>query len=333
MSRNLFEYHPVTGYRFIPGIRARVRHESGGYLVRCNDAGFRCNHEATRERAPGSTRVLLFGDSYTAGEGVSNGRRFGDLLEQRIDGARVQNFGLPGSGTDQQYLSWREFARDLDADVLLLCPMVENVRRNLQTARLTQSAHGAGFVMRAKPYFELRGAELELCNAPVPKGAQPVDEGAEPEPSALRRALRQANRTVDRWLPGFRGVTQRLRRISLPVEYTSADHPGWRLMRAILLRWIAESRVPAVLCPLPTFAHVEGSIRSDDYRERFAELARDAQVEWIDVLPAFHALSAEERRACRFPLDEHPTRRGHELLADAIAPRLRARLTRKERAA
>ena len=47
MARNLFEYHPVLGYRFIPGLIARVSHEAGGYLVRCNQAGFRCDHEVT----------------------------------------------------------------------------------------------------------------------------------------------------------------------------------------------------------------------------------------------------------------------------------------------
>ena len=31
MTRNLFEYHPVLGYRFIPGIEARIPHEGGGY--------------------------------------------------------------------------------------------------------------------------------------------------------------------------------------------------------------------------------------------------------------------------------------------------------------
>ena len=30
MTRLLYEYHPVVGYRFVPGVRARVRHEGGG---------------------------------------------------------------------------------------------------------------------------------------------------------------------------------------------------------------------------------------------------------------------------------------------------------------
>ena len=42
MNRQLFEYHPAFGFRFIPNLKARVEHEAGGYLVRSNKSGFRC---------------------------------------------------------------------------------------------------------------------------------------------------------------------------------------------------------------------------------------------------------------------------------------------------
>jgi hypothetical protein len=104
VNRQLFEYHPTFAYRFIPGLKARVDHEGGGYLLRTNAQGFRCSHDFDAARSPGMKRVLLFGDSYTAGGGVSNKRRYGDVLEQLVDDLQVYNFGLSGSGTDQQYL-------------------------------------------------------------------------------------------------------------------------------------------------------------------------------------------------------------------------------------
>ena len=97
--RRVFQYDPVIGYRFIPGLKARIPHERGGYLVRVNNAGFRCNHDFRASRTPGYRRVLLFGDSLTAGDGVSNEDRFGDLLEDVIERLEVYNFGLPGTGT------------------------------------------------------------------------------------------------------------------------------------------------------------------------------------------------------------------------------------------
>ena len=110
MNRQVFQYDPVFGYRFIPGLKARIPHGGGGYLVRVNDAGFRCRPRGGGEQPAGHVRVLLFGDSFTAGDGVSNTHRYGDVLEQLVPGLEVYNFGLSGTGTDQQYLVFREVA-------------------------------------------------------------------------------------------------------------------------------------------------------------------------------------------------------------------------------
>jgi len=50
---------------------------------------------------------------------VPNRQRYTDLLEARLPAAgtppvEVYNFGLSSTGTDQQYLIWREFARGID---------------------------------------------------------------------------------------------------------------------------------------------------------------------------------------------------------------------------
>ena len=45
MNRQLFQYHPIIGYTFVPGLKTRVAHEGGGYLIKVNEAGFRANRE------------------------------------------------------------------------------------------------------------------------------------------------------------------------------------------------------------------------------------------------------------------------------------------------
>ncbi len=327
MARNLFEHHPVLGYRFIPGIRARVRHEGGGYLIRCNQSGFRCDHEVTPAKPEGVFRVVLCGDSYTAGEGVSNAFRFGDLLEHRFERTQVLNFGLPGSGTDQQLLAFREFAADIEYDLLVICPLVENIRRNVETHRLTQGAADGKLVRRAKPYFTLEHDGLELHHQPVPKSVVPEDQLPEIPPeervSGMYGALQRMNTAIDRRVPGFKGLTTRLRRIDLPEEYADPEHEAWRLMRAILTDWVDESRSDVMICPLPTFGHVDKHFLGDNYRRRFRELSDELSVEVIDVLPAFWKHAADFRRRCRFPDDEHPTRLGHTVIADALEPHVR----------
>ena len=43
-KRQIFEYNDVLGYRFIPNVKVRIQHESGGYLLQTNNCGFRCKH-------------------------------------------------------------------------------------------------------------------------------------------------------------------------------------------------------------------------------------------------------------------------------------------------
>src|SRR5215470_562680 len=98
MSRNVFQYHPLFGYTFIPGIKARIDHEAGGYLLQTNDAGFRCQRSVQAGKPPGAFRILVFGDSFTAGDGVSNRDRYSDVLETLLPDTEVYNFGLSGTG-------------------------------------------------------------------------------------------------------------------------------------------------------------------------------------------------------------------------------------------
>ena len=125
MEIQLFQHHPVIGYTFIPNLKTRIEHESGGYLVRTNAAAFRSEHEFSNPKTNGKCRVLLFGDSFTAGDAVSNKHRFGDVLETLIPDIEVYNFGLSGTGTDQHYLVWHEIANKFEYDVVVIVAQVD----------------------------------------------------------------------------------------------------------------------------------------------------------------------------------------------------------------
>ena len=175
-SDQVFQYDPVLGHRYIPGLRTRVPHWNGGYLVRVNEAGFRCDHEVAPERPAGSARVLLFGDSFTAGDGVSNRDRYGDALERLVPGVQVLNFGLSGSGTDQQYLAFREVAPGLEYDLVVVGVFVENIRRNVSRYRRYMTPAGEQ-VYRAKPFFELGpDGALALRNVPARRVPLALDD-------------------------------------------------------------------------------------------------------------------------------------------------------------
>lgn len=312
----------------MPHIKGRVRHEGGGYLVRANGAGFRNDREFKAARTGGTRRVLVFGDSNTAGDGVSNGKRFSDVIEQRLADTEVYNFGLPSSGTDQQYLAYREVGAELEHDLLLLCPMVDNIRRNLQESRVIQSSMAGGYALLPKPYFALEGGKVVLKNVPVPKGHKPVEAPDETDapPQGIRSFARKAMEKADKQVPGLRSWSQRVRRLALPAEYNDPDSDGWRIMEGILRQWIAEAKAPVVLAPIPTFEHIFGNLRAEPYRTRFAELAADTGVTFLDILPGLRAASMDERRGMRFPTDEHPTVAGHMAIADQMIPALETML-------
>src|SRR5579864_4794286 len=105
-----FEYDPDIGYRFVPQLKTRVMSGDGGYLVRTNSVGFRSEREFERGDSNGH-RLLVFGDSFTAGDGVSNANRYTDILETLLPPLEVHNFGLPGSGTDQQFIVYCKLAK------------------------------------------------------------------------------------------------------------------------------------------------------------------------------------------------------------------------------
>lgn len=320
MSRQLLEYHPRIGFRFIPGIRARVPHESGGYLVRVNGTGFRCNHEFVPQKAPGTRRALLFGDSFTAGDGVSNEKRYGDVLEGQVEGLEVYNYGLSGTGTDQQYLVYEEYARDVERDLVVIAVLVENIRRVVAHYRLAADMEGeTRFV--GKPYFELRGEELVLCHVPPPRTPIGEDELPAEDRNAVDRGGRfpQLRTLINRL--GMRDLAQRVTRYQPVPEYDHPDDPAWCLMRAILVRWIRSLPPgPVVLMPLPLYQHVEGTSDAAPYQARFAEVAAATGCTLHDPLPDLQAYPAAERRGFRFPVDVHPTPAGHAALAASLAP-------------
>jgi lysophospholipase L1-like esterase len=321
MPRQLFQYDPTIGYRFVPGIKARIDHEGGGYLLRTNQAGFRCAHEFERAKPPGVLRILLFGDSFTAGDAVSDRQRYGDVLETLLPATQVYNFGLPGTGTDQQYLIWRDHAAGIEHDLVLIGVQVENIRRVVARYRPFVTAEGE-IITLAKPYFTLgEGDALALHHVPVPKEPLRADalDGAEADAVDRGGRLEWLRSQINRLGPRVKDVAQRITRYQPLPGYARADHPDWRLLEAILHAWIQEISVPVVICPIPLYQYIEDTASPKQYQARFRSLEDGDRVIVHDPLPNFRSHSSSERRAFRFERDVHPTPAAHRVLAESLA--------------
>ena len=323
MARQIHEYHPTIGYTFIPELRARIPHEAGGYTVKTNSKGFRCEHEVTADKPPHTYRIVLFGDSFTAGDGVNNSQRYGDVLEKRFPGLQVLNFGLSGTGTDQQYLIYQQFVKDIEFDLLMICPWVENIRRVAAHYRLVNSRAEGQEGYLAKPYFELQDRKLNLHQVPVPKGTFTKDQLPQQDqdyvdvggPHQLAREL------VNTYLKPLKSVIQTATKFQPVPAYDDPNNPDWQLMKAILIQWASESGGrPVLIAPIPMHHHIEQSAPADGIVQRFEELKQHRNINVVNTLPRFWEEPAKDRKRCRFKTDPHLTPHGHQVLADALAP-------------
>lgn len=340
--RSQMRYHDRIGFTYMPNLRTRVPGPGGGYLLRTNSTGFRSDREFGPGRRPGTSRVLLFGDSQTAGDGVANPRRYSDLIEGIVPGVEVDNHGISGSGPDQHFLAFEEFA-DVEHDLVMIALHVENIRRVARAVVKSVDADGEE-VYHAKPYFELEGDQLVLRHVPVPKARWT----SETLPAAYRSQIYSYSETnfrsrddathparheavtrAEALAPlrrALKGVAIKLSRFQPLPEYDSADDPSWRLLRGLLTTWFGATDAPVLLVPIPHHAYLVDSSDPAGYQARFGELAAESGCHLHDPLPDLRAFSATDRRAMWSDATGHLTARGHEVLAELLAPVVAAAL-------
>jgi hypothetical protein len=151
-----FDVHsPTRGWALKPGVRDLQ--VFGDKLLSSNSRGLRGRREYADEKPAGVTRVLVFGDSFTFGEGVSDDETYAHVLEELLPGVEVLNFGVHGYGHDQMLLYLEDEAARYHPDVVILGFLSLDMDRSL-----------VDFRDFAKPRFVLRQGRLELHGVPVP---------------------------------------------------------------------------------------------------------------------------------------------------------------------
>jgi hypothetical protein len=260
-----------------------------------NAFGMRGAREFARERAPGRTRVVVLGDSFTFGEEVSDHEVYVDLLNQRFPNAEFLNLGVHGYAHDQMSIHFDELGASFAPDIVLLGFVQVDIDRN----RLE-------FRDYAKPRFELDGDGLALVGSPVPA------------PEDLLR---------------FEFLRPRVADLVATLQYRVAFSKGWleseeNELTARILDRIAESALRVGATPL--FAHLptgfeiaadSGKARAEVLIENYARSR--AQVRCFST----RALFQERRRSGEIQdVEGHWDAAGHRAAAAAIA----AYLTREK---
>lgn len=168
-DRGLWVYDSRKGWFHAPGSHGRAF--MGGpdsADVRINALGLR-GPDIQRGKAPGVVRVLVFGDSFVFGVGVSEEHTLTSRLERLLNrsdsvatGRRFEviNMGVSGYSTDQEYLLFEDIGAALGPDLVLLFCVDNDFEGNTR-----DFAYQAYY----KPYFDLQpDGSLAVRNIPVP---------------------------------------------------------------------------------------------------------------------------------------------------------------------
>jgi hypothetical protein len=129
-----------------------------GKILNSNSRGIRGKNEYEYQRQTGKERILVFGDSYTFGDEVSDDETYSHYLEELLPGTEVLNMGIHGYGHDQMLLYLKEEGFKYNPDIVVVGYVWFDIYRNLFK-----------FNNYSKPKFELRGHTLRLTNVPVPQ--------------------------------------------------------------------------------------------------------------------------------------------------------------------
>lgn len=329
-------YHPRYGHLFVPGVNARIPHERGGYLVRTNSSGFRSDVEFVKKRGE-QPRILVFGDSQTAGDGVNNEERFSDLLGEEL-GVEVYNYAISGSAPDQHLMMYEDLGSKIEADLIVWGIYLNNIERIQLTHRPSIDRSSGKQILVPKPYFTLDNGNLKLHHVPVPRERPDLSEEEEKEniqefePPLLERLYLHPWFRPFRTLIGthlrdlkdeLRSMTYRFTGVQMHEDYCHPEGPGWQLMAAFIRRFHELVEIPLLVVPLPTYHYYVDRLEPI-YQELYDSLADSQNGLHVYDLTGDLVQTKLKQRKQGFT-EGHYSPSGHQQIARLIAREIRKR--------
>lgn len=211
-------YDEALGWSFRPN----STRQAGTFTI--NSAGIRSRRDFSASPPADTLRIALFGDSFTAGDDVSDDEVWSQLLARNLKRAGIRaevlNFGVGAYGMDQAYLRWREQGKRFAPDIVVFGLQPENLKRNVNVFRQLLHPSGPAF---SKPRFALIDNELQLLNVPTIPPEQLIDvfEDFRNHPLAPYEFHYHSRYRAARWWSG-----SRLLSIAFEALRQSDEEPG-----------------------------------------------------------------------------------------------------------
>jgi lysophospholipase L1-like esterase len=328
-----------------PGMRATFFRQEYRTDVAINRLGLR-GPEVAGEKAPGTLRLLVVGDSYAEGLQVPWEDLLSTRLERRLNDdpgptVEVINAGVSGYGTADELLLLEKLGWSLKPDLVLIAFCIHNdVGNNLERPLYDFSTQPPRRLEAPPPssasFAVLRTKEFLSRHSQLYQLVRDRTAGLRGDDLTLKLGVRR---------PGGNAVAGGGPRRG-GLDYTSwfsESQPrelarGLEYTRQIIRRIRDEggdtgARVMAVWIPIrdqvsdKRWESLQGKLGlSPASRTRPQELlnamASALGIESVDLLPVFRASS--ERDALYFEIDGHWTAAGHRVAAEAVARSLRS---------
>ena len=323
---------PVLGYV----TRERATSTNGWW--QSNNLGARARRDTTSTVAPGTTRVLVFGDSFAAGSRVPQESAWPAVLEAAAPGLEVVNLGVDGYSLAQSLLRYRGL-RDAvahDVVVLTLSPRAD-LWRDVNTLRALVGWQS----YRVMPRFILDGG-LRLVPSPYdPPLAVHADNASGLGPR-LREHLLRYDRFYVPWMwqptPGLAGrsvlvrlIRARWHAMLMRRRQEAALEPGSEAV-AVSVGIVQAMRVEAaahgarfLLVLLPSEIDLRRLRGRRGYRDEWRAIATAVARDGVPCLDLADALvAAPADRIDRGADGTHHGARTNELIATAVGRALAA---------
>ncbi len=298
--------HPLRLYELVPGStftfdrEAAIRHNlSPDYLdeweritYRVNSLGLR-GPEVSEVKLPGTSRIVVLGDSVAFGWGVEEEDSLVHQLQQQFERLsskgrfEVWNAGVPGYATWQELQYLLERGSTFDPDLILIAFLFNDVDGNNEAAH--NQPLGMGTVAKLFTSMTSRSAllcwlrsialEFRLKNLQPCQGPNCWDETA----TLLDSLVQQGEKL---------GSALALVAFPMRLQVEPGAEPGY-------------------------YDRALGDNPQANYQDIIARLCAERNIAYLDLLPAFRRAMVDEQGTLFLDAD-HPNARGHHIAAEAV---------------
>ena len=298
--------HEIYGQIYDTNVNKQYKGPHGYYKIVTNSSGFRNESDFSLKKNK-KKRILLFGDSFTAGDNISHGYRFSDLLNEKFTDIEFYNYGINGTGTDQQYLIFSNECNQIEYDLIILCVTVENIKRNLQKSREFR-VNNIGNKIYPKPYFVINNNKLEL------EINQNIISPKKSAISKIKDKLKLIARQNMNYNPNNYFI--KLFKKDNFYEYSDKNSYAWKLQKRIIYEWSIKLKKPILIMPIPLPDHYLYDINYENINKRFSELEKDTpNLKYLNLFNEYMKLSYAKRDKIHLSnFDPHISNYGNEVI-------------------